>query len=73
MRQKIRHLFAELAWDQELVPWLNAAMLDHLDLDLLEEYLDALRCLFPKVFGEGGRERERQRRERQRDREERDS
>eukprot|EP00041_Stephanoeca_diplocostata_P019113 m.406417 g.406417 ORF g.406417 m.406417 type:complete len:353 (+) comp21214_c0_seq1:162-1220(+) len=43
--EKLRGIFAEINWDKELLPWLNAMLLDFLDRTLLEEYIDILRHL----------------------------
>lgn len=43
--EKLRGIFAEISWDKQLMPWLNAMLLDFLDRTLLEEYIDILRHL----------------------------
>eukprot|EP00035_Acanthoeca_spectabilis_P026158 m.461519 g.461519 ORF g.461519 m.461519 type:complete len:503 (-) comp22334_c0_seq1:72-1580(-) len=43
--EKLRTIFAEISWDSVLAPWLNGTLLDSLDCELLEEYIDMLRHL----------------------------
>jgi hypothetical protein len=43
--EKLRTIFAESGWDATLAPWLNGTLLDSLDQELLEEYIDMLRHL----------------------------
>lgn len=43
--ERLRCIFAEIGWHVEDAPWLNAALLDNLDRDLAEEYIDVLRHL----------------------------
>eukprot|EP00039_Didymoeca_costata_P010581 m.142724 g.142724 ORF g.142724 m.142724 type:complete len:620 (-) comp14886_c0_seq2:129-1988(-) len=43
--EKFRALLANIGWCKDLVPWLNAAILDNLARELLEEYIDILRVL----------------------------
>lgn len=46
---KLRQLFGSVRWDSFLVGWLHAAVLDLLDRELLEEYVEILRVLRAKV------------------------
>mmetsp|Transcript_34559 Transcript_34559/g.104217 ORF Transcript_34559/g.104217 Transcript_34559/m.104217 type:complete len:551 (+) Transcript_34559:26-1678(+) len=43
--EKLRTIFAETSWDPVLASWLNGTLLDSLDCELLEEYVDMLRHL----------------------------
>ena len=42
---RARWVSREVGWDATLVTWLNSTLLDNVDRDLLEEYVEMLRNL----------------------------
>jgi hypothetical protein len=47
---QFRHILGGIGWDAEKTMWLHAAILDLLERDLLEEYIEILRLVRAQVY-----------------------